>query len=180
MKAVFNRRPVGFSFLEVLIATALATTMFASIIWLISTTRVETVKSVNYLRALQLAQETIAWLNAVPEDGLTNVNTRIMEGSLVDAQTGESIKIQSGSHGTDTPHELHYPKNYDSAWFYRRIILSEIDRTAPGARFMRKVTVKIYWNEGRRPDKIESLTEEPDRMRKIEMTTVLFKENEYY
>lgn len=176
-KDSFNR---GFSFVEIVIATGLAVVLFSSIIWLITSTRVETSKSINYLRALQLAQETIDWLQTIPGDQLTPDIVQTFEGSLVDPQSEKSAKIEVNKREGNSGEQFRYPENYCAAWFYRKVSLEKIDQKIPGARFLRKATVQIFWNEGKRPTTLEPLSGNPDRMRKISMSVVLFDEDEYY
>ncbi len=170
----------GFSFIEIILATALAASLFAALIWLTTTTRAETGKSVNYLRALQLAQETIDWLNATPAGTLTAERLRLLEGSLVDPQTGKSTGILPGMAADTASSSITYPDDYCPAWFYRKITLAKPEPAYPGARFLRKITVEIFWNEGKRPTTTDSLSENPDRMRKISLSALLLDENEYY
>ncbi|MBU1106044.1 MAG: hypothetical protein KKB51_05190 [Candidatus Riflebacteria bacterium] len=170
----------GFSFVEIVIATGVAAALFGTLIWFITSTRIETSKSVNYLRALQLAQETIDWLHATPADRLTPEILQIFDGSLVNPQSGKSEKIATCKKDNNDAPQLNYPEEYCAAWFYRKVTLEKLDQKLPGARFLRKATVQIFWNEGKQPTKLEPLSGEPDRMRKISMSAVLFDENEYY
>ncbi len=170
----------GFSFIEVILATALAAGLFAALIWLTTTTRAETGKSVNYLRALQLAQETVDWLQATPSGMLTPERLRLFEGSLVDPQTEKSTGILPGTMTRSASSTIAYPDDYCPAWFYRKITLEKPEKEYPGARFLRRVTIEIFWNEGKRPTSTDSLSENPDRMRKISLSALLLDENEYY
>ncbi len=61
-----NARRRGFSFIEIIVATGVSLVFFGGLIYFASTTRAETSKAVNYLRALQIAQETIELVQSMP------------------------------------------------------------------------------------------------------------------
>ena len=50
-----NRK--GFTITEIIIATAVFVVLFSAIMWMSTSSRAESSKSINYLRALELAQE---------------------------------------------------------------------------------------------------------------------------
>ncbi|HAE39000.1 MAG TPA: hypothetical protein DCG57_10235 [Candidatus Riflebacteria bacterium] len=169
----------GMSFVEVLLAVIIASLLFSSIIWFVSSTRVATGKSTNYLRALQLAQETIDWVHALEFSNLTEDKLSLLEGSLVDSQTGHSV-VLAKSNVTGKESVLAYPDDYCKSYFYRRIVLEKLSSVKSGSRLLKKVSVHIYWNEGQKPAQVDSLSAEPDRMRQITLSTLLFDERGYY
>lgn len=169
----------GMSFIEVLLATVIASLLFSSIIWFVSSTRVATDKSTNYLRALQLAQETIDWVHALEFSDISEDKLSLLEGSLVDSQTGHSVVFcRSTVDGKELV--MAYPDDYCKAYFYRKIVLEKQSDVKPFGRLLKKVSVHVYWNEGQIPAQLDSLSGEPDRMRKIMLSTLLFDEGGYY
>lgn len=170
----------GFSFVEIIVATGVGLIFFGGLIYFASTTRVETSKAENYLRALQLAQETIELVQSIPASEASGSGVQIFEGSLVDPNTGQSVKIPFHKSSGWQPQTRTYPAEYSKSWFYRKIRISPAPAGIPNARFIRKLTVDVFWNENRTPDRIESIGAEPDRMRKLSLSTLLFDESEIY
>jgi type II secretory pathway pseudopilin PulG len=170
----------GISFVEIVIAVTVSAIFFAGLMTLTSTTRIETRKAGNYLRALQLAQESIELVQSTPPAKLMQNSMQLFEGSLVDPQTGQSIAIPHHQDSAWALQTTHYPKQYNKAFFYRKLRIEEIDASIPNARFMRKVIAEIYWNESLVPEKIETVGSEPDRMRKLALATLIFVESEPY
>lgn len=169
----------AFSLVEIIIAAGISIIFFSGLVYLATTTRAETSKAGNYLRALQIAQETIELLQAMSSDSLRGNNIQIFEGSLVNPHNGKMITIPVNHQSPWKPETQNYPEQYENAWFYRRI---RIDKVTGGsaARFLKNLHVDVYWNEGKKPEKIESLGSEPDRMRKLTLSTLIFDENETY
>lgn len=170
----------AFSFVEIIVAFAVGTLFFGSLIYLASTTRVETSKAENYLRALQIGQETIELIRAMPVHELTPSNMQLFEGSLVDPQTGTSVALPIATTAAWQPRIRKYPDQYAKAFYYRKIRVETLAGSIPNARFMRRVTVDVLWNEGRAPERIEAIGATPDRMRKLSLGTLVFDEKEPY
>jgi len=179
-KNCYSSRLAGFSFIEIIVATGVGLVFFGGLIYFASTTRVETSKAENYLRALQIAQETIELVQAMPVSEVTDSRVQIFEGSLVDPGTHQSVKIPFHSSSGWQPQTKTYPAEYCKAWFYRKIHIVPVSAGIPNARFMRKLTVDVFWNENKTPERIESIGAEPDRMRKLSLSTLLFDESEVY
>lgn len=165
----------AFSFVEIIVALTISIIFFAGVIYFASTTRVQTSKAVNYLRALQIAQETIELIQSMPSSGLSPAKLQVFEGSLIDPATGRSVKIPMHSGSSWQPGIKTYPEQYDNAYFYRKVKIEPA-----GSRFLRKVSVDVYWNEAKKPDRIDAIGSEPDRMRKLSLATIIFDESEHY
>ncbi len=169
----------GFSFVEIIVALSISVVFFGGLIWFASTTRVETSKAGNYLRALQIAQETIELIQSMPQSELTPAKIQMFDGSMVDPATRNSVKIPVHSGSAWQPATKRYPEQYNNAWFYRKVRLEQVN-SGGGSRFLRKVSVDVFWNEGKTPERIDSIGAEPDRMRKLSLATLLFDESEFY
>ncbi len=170
----------GFSFVEIVVATGVGLVFFGGLIYFASTTRVETSKAENYLRALQIAQETIELIQAMPLSDTSGSNVQIFEGSLVDPGTGMSVKIPFNNSSGWQPFTRTYPSEYSKSWFYRKVRIAPAPAGIPNARFIRKLTVDVFWNENKVPERIETIGAEPDRMRKLSLSTLIFDESEIY
>ncbi|HEY9071172.1 MAG TPA: hypothetical protein VIV61_13020 [Candidatus Ozemobacteraceae bacterium] len=171
---------MGFTFVEIVIATGVALVFFAGLIHFASATGSETSRAENYLRALQIAQETIELVQSMPVGELTDAKLQIFEGSLVDSQTRQSVALPVHPESAWKPVTKKYPEQYTKAYFYRKLRLEPLEGEAANGRFLRKLIVEVFWNEGRVPDKIDAIGGTPDRMRKLALATVLFDEREYY
>lgn len=170
----------AFSFVEVIVAFAVGVIFFGGLIYFASTTRAETSKAENYLRALQIAQETIELAQSTPVEELTQRKMQIFEGSLVNPQAGKSVVLPFHAASPWQPQTRGYPEQYTKSYFYRTIKIEPVETSQPNARFMRKVIVNIFWNEGRVPGKIDSIGSDPDRMRKLSLAAVVFDESACY
>ena len=169
----------GYSLAEVVIATVIFAGIFTGLILLTTSSRTETSKSINYLRALQLAQEAIEIINSSPFEKVTDSNLSFLSGSLIDPATNKSVKILAGNNAKNTISEFNYPDDYTKCYYYRTIKINDLS-SIPNNRFLKKITVGVYWNEGKIPNKLESTSGEPDRMRKLELSTIVFDEKAYY
>ncbi len=170
----------AFSFVEIIVAMSVSIMFFGGLIYFASTTRTQTSKAGNYLKALQIAQETIELIQSTPQSELTQSKLQMFDGSLINPQTGGSVKIPVNGGSAWQPATKAYPDQYTNAYFYRKVKIEPVTGTA-NARFVRKVSVDIYWNEGRVPDKIDAIgSAEPDRMRKLSLATLIFDESEHY
>lgn len=166
----------GISFIESVIASVVGVFLFSTIIWFVFSTRVETDKSADYFRALQLAQEAMEWAQATPIEILDEQNQQklsLFQGSLIDQQTGKSTKIFPSA-------DVSYPDQYGPAFFYRQIKVEKVNDSIPNAKFLRQIRVDVFWNEGKAPAKAPATSLEPDRMKKLSLATIVMDENEHY
>ena len=169
----------GFTITEIVIATVIFVAVFAALALMLNSSRAETSKSINYLRAMQLAQETIDWINSTPFEEVTENKLSTISGSLVDSYTNKSVPIPIGENANNTVTDPEYPEDYSKCYYYRTIKIDELNNV-PNGRFIKKVTVGIYWNESKVPKQLVAASGEPDRMRKIVLSTIIFNEKEYY
>ena len=169
----------GFTITEITIATVIFVSLFMTLFLLLNSSRSETSKSINYMRAMQLAQETIDWINSTPFEDVTDNKLSILNGSLVDSYSNKSVPIPIGENANNTVSDPEYPADYTKCYYYRKLNIDNLD-SAPNGRFLKKVTVTVYWNESKVPKKIDTGSGEPDRMRKITLSTIIFNEKEYY
>lgn len=172
-------RRKGFTITEIIVATAIFVVLFSSIAWMSTSSRAESSKSINYLRALELAQEGVDWVNSTPFSEVTEANVAILQGSLVDPSNGESIKMPVGDNAKNSVANTNYPQDYSRCYFYRTVKIEDLN-SVPNGRFLKKITIGIYWNEGKTPKKLEATSGEPDRMRKLYMSTIIFDDKAYY
>ncbi|MFZ2957605.1 MAG: type II secretion system protein [Candidatus Ozemobacteraceae bacterium] len=171
------KRRRGFGFVEIVIAAVVMGFCAVPILWLVSSSRVETSKAINYLRALELANETIEWASVIPfEDPSGNDLRRLMTGYSESLFNNRGLRTGSNPAWTQLPlaNDPTYSNQYDTAFFYREVKV--IDLPQPGLKgYVKKVTVTISWNEGKVPDNPSATP--PKRMRKIELSCLLFNDH---
>ncbi len=170
----------AFSFVEIIIAALVSVIFFTGLIYLASNTRTQTANAGNYLKALQIAQETIELIQSMPVSMVLKNKAQIFDGSLIDPQTGKSIKIPRHQTSSWQPQTRTYPDSYEKAYFYRKVRIEDIAPSQPNAGYLKRVAVDVYWNENKKPVKIDTLGSEPDRMRKISVATLVFDEGAVY
>lgn len=176
----------AFSFVEILVAVFLLVVLVSPLLWMATGSRVETSKAINYLRALEIAQETISWVNGNPLNEKAIQALAAQSGSLVDPATGKSVAVMAGNSpiwssfpGGGSP--ITYSDQYTNAYFYRKVDIEKVgaDESAYG-EYLYRVTVNVYWNEGKVPVRIDAPDAEADRMRKISISTMVFDERRPY
>ncbi|HNW36147.1 MAG TPA: prepilin-type N-terminal cleavage/methylation domain-containing protein [Candidatus Ozemobacteraceae bacterium] len=164
----------GFTFMEILVAVTVFASVSGALLGLMRETTADTGKAIYYLRALELGQETIDWMVSAPLDAARRKALEGMGGSIVDAGSGKGAAIPVGS-SRDWPvalRELTYPDAYGQAYFYRTLQIEPVS----GRPNLFEVNVEISWNEGAPPAVIESPGGNPDRMRKIVLSTLVYDE----
>lgn len=176
----FANRRSAFSFIEIVITAAIALTSFSAIIFVTSSTRVDIARSVNYMIANEIALETLDLIQSAPFDASLTNKIQIFDGSLVDPNTESSVEIPRAMNSKWNLVSAMYPDQYKRAWFYRRVRFENVGSDITNSRFLHKITVEVYWNEGQKPVRIESLREVPDRMRKVAASSLMFNEREHY
>jgi len=170
----------GFSLVEVVVAFAIGLVCFGGLIFFATSTRTETSKAENYLRALQIAQETIELIQSTPFEELTPAKLQMFEGSLVNPATGKSVTLPVHPTAVWQPADKTYSDQYTKSYFYRKIKMKPVESGIPNSRFLKQIIVEVFWNEGKTPDKIEAIGGDPDRMRKLSLPAVVFDDREPY
>jgi hypothetical protein len=176
----------GFSLVEIIMAVVAVTVMGVPIMWLLSSTRVETSRAINYLRALEIGYESIEWVQALAVDSPDfGTFSQDESRSLSGAKLGELVAYDVGQNPkwqAMMAKSLSYPEQYYSPYFFREIKIE--DAVSPQektpkyshAPFLKRVVVTVSWNEGKVPAKIDR----PDRMRKIVLATLIFDDSQGY
>lgn len=175
----------GFSFVEIVIAILVAAGCAIPIFYMITSARTETSKSINYLRALELANEAIEWASV--SDFNSDLNSQVfggVGGGLVEEIGNDLTPVSVMTAAAVNPvwnadgviaQDLRYSEQYNQAFFWRSITVEEVDsnfnRFASG--LLKKITVEVSWNEGKTPPNINDGS---DRMRKIRLSTIILNE----
>ncbi|NLI79818.1 MAG: hypothetical protein GX442_25660 [Candidatus Riflebacteria bacterium] len=161
----------GVSLIEVVVGIGLAAICTIPILWLMTTTRTDTAKAVNYLRAVELAQEGMEWA-AIGDVSTPTGRAQIcgLSGSLVEAAGSgwRPVPVPATPAGGAGP--LVYSAQYNQAFFFRTITVEDPPDGLPQSPYLALVTVTVWWNEGRVPPVLESLGGRPDRDRMVVLT----------
>ena len=177
MRNLFPYKRKAFGLVEILIALSVVVFAAIPILKMVFRTRTETSSSVNYLRAMELADEVIEWANASKFKDLDKLTK--LSGSLIDSSGNEMKKINTGEVGNGNwknsgffTDNIKYSSNYSNAYYYRDIKVEPV--TSQYNTFennlLKKVTVKIKWCEGRIPSNIE---QDSDRDREIQLSVLV-------
>ncbi|NLI75414.1 MAG: hypothetical protein GX442_03085 [Candidatus Riflebacteria bacterium] len=176
----------GLSFPEIMVAVVVISLCVVPLLWVLNSSRTDTSKAINYLRAVELANEAIEWASVAPlyRKGYTNDTVRQIGGSLVTAVgSGFSpapIDVTPSANG-DWQAEgllapsLTYSEQYNSAFFFRTIDVQDV---TGGIRqgFLRRVTVTVEWAEGKKPQHLDQPGGE--RNKKIVLTTLILDDKQ--
>ena len=169
----------GFTFAEIVVAVAIVTIVAVPVYYLLTNTKVGTAKAINYLRAMELANEVIEWANITPYeklwDGIKSPFAQGYSDSLVVAGTtpkATAIQVSANTGWKDLATKLEYSEQYNSAFFYRKVEIKPV-AGVPYQGYLLEVTVTVSWNEGKAP---AIITDPADRMRKITLSCLLMHE----
>lgn len=174
------RKRNGFGFVEVIIATLIAAVCSIPIIMMVSSSRSDTSRAINYLRAMELANEALEWAMIATDAANLDMNLRSCGGSLlVDTGVGAPGPARVDATGPRNAkwdadgiisRDIGYSEQYNNAYFMRNISVAPVV-SGLGTGHLSEVTVEVKWNEGRAPANM--MDPAGDRMRKIVLTTLV-------
>jgi hypothetical protein len=163
----------AFGFAEIMIAVLVCTVAAYPIITMVTATRTETTKAINYLRALELANEIIDLANVVPFhllQSFAGVYSKSLKPLPIREPQGDFV-VQF------QPTQIEYSPDYGKCFYYRDITIESVPGVEHG-RFLQKLRVSVEWNEGKPPQNEEDNTGPNQRMRKVVLETLLFNDLE--
>lgn len=166
----------GFGFVEIAVAAVVIGVCAVPILWLVSSSRVETSKAINYLRAMELGNEAIEWATVIPfKDKAGNDLSRLSSAYTESLSNNRLIRVGSNPAWTQVPlaNDVAYSEQYEPAFFYREIKVTDVPEMSLRG-FLKKITVIISWNEGKVP--ANPSVNPGDRMRKITLSTLVFND----
>lgn len=179
----------GFGFVEIIVATLIAAVCSIPIMMMISSSRSETSKAINYLRAMELANEALEWAMIATDTANLDKNLSGCGGSLIvdvgggttgpaDVDTTEPQNPKWDADGIISK-DIGYSEQYNTAYFIRSISVVPVTADAGseclGAGYLSEVRVEVRWNEGRAPTNL--MDPSGERMRKITLTTLVTHDN---
>jgi len=165
----------GFGLTEIVVAVTIGVACAIPLIWMVSSTRMETSKAINYLRAMELANEVLDLANVVPFDKIEGTmgvyNGRLLDTGIPVLQLPSGHDWSSFVQSSNIP----YSPDYGNAFFFRDIEVEPITGKDYG-RFLKRVRVTVSWNEAKTPPNPDVNTGDSQRMRKITLETLVFND----
>lgn len=180
LKNINWRRAMGF--VEVLIAVLVVTACAVPVIYMVTSSRTETSKAINYLRAVELANEVLEWASLAEFSQLDESTFAAFCGSLTEESSGNLIPANLA---VTTPENLvwkadslmtgnlSYSEQYSNAYFYREVAITDVGDSYLQDGLLKKVTVTVKWSEAHRP---ANLNVADDRTRQVELSALLLNE----
>ncbi len=172
----------GISFVEVLVAVLIVAVSAVPVVYMVTSSRTDTSKAINYLRAVELANETIEWAQAMRFEDLGGVAFTTFVGTLADDTTGAITPMPVGiatpnrpdwAQGYFVTDDLKYSEQYGNAFFFREVEFEDVSGTLNfNEGMMKKMTVRIKWNEASLPSSVHS----SDRDRQVELSVLLLND----
>ena len=153
----------GFGFIEIMIAVIIAAVVTVPVFYMITSSRVDTARAINYLRAIELANEVIDWVSVTPfeDKDVMSMSDQlsILNGSLVEAPSLENLSARNvlvSSTENDrinelTTDNLTYSEQYNRNFFFREITVEPVAPNPVAPDLLKKVTVVVSWSEHRIP-----------------------------
>ncbi len=176
----------GLSFVEILIAIMIISGCAVPIVYMLTSSRTDTSKAINYLRAMELANEAIEWATVTPFEKLTDETFSAFWGSLVtDGGAGlapDEVAVVAPDHPVWSSDgvmakKLSYSEQYNKAFFFREIEIEDVSAAYLGKNMMKKVSVTIKWCEGKMPGNINN---GDDRTRQVQLSVLIGNDANLY
>ena len=188
-KAGGKFRKSGLGFVEVLIAISIISACAIPIVYMVTSSRTDTSKAINYLRAMELANEAIDWAMVTPFERLDDGIFSGVGGTLVRDSSGnlEPEFVQVGvpsnpiwvNDWTDRGimgDKIKYSEQYNKAFFWREIKIENVTGNYFQPNLLKKVIVTVKWSEGKRPANVNI---GDDRMRQVQLSVLLLNDKSY-
>ncbi|MDD3147097.1 MAG: hypothetical protein PHD82_07330 [Candidatus Riflebacteria bacterium] len=182
MKNLYLKNHVGMGFVEVMIAVLVVTASAIPIIYMVTSSRTETSRAINYLRAVELANEVIECASAAEFSQVTPTTLSGFRGSISEEFSAglktvavDTVDPENQSWKADSlmAMDLHYSEQYNTAFFFREFELTDINESYLRPGMLKKLTVRVKWSEGERP---ANLNVPENRTRQVELSVLLLNE----
>ncbi|KAF1083039.1 MAG: hypothetical protein GQF41_0806 [Candidatus Rifleibacterium amylolyticum] len=173
-KAARSDRLRGITFPEIVVAVAVFAIMVIPLYLTMGNVQTDTKKSINYLRAIELANEAIDYVKMLPVDKDFKRNADALSGSIL-IETGsdfEAAQIPTGANDyykDVLEPKIQYSSQYNPAYFYRTIEVSDLTGTGY-AGLLKKVIVTVYWDNDVKVNNIHDLSK---KTRNVVMATLV-------
>lgn len=179
--SVFSRSGIGF--VEIVIAVLVVTASAIPVIYMVTSSRTDTTKAINYLRAMELANEVIEWASATEFSQLDPARFSGFTRSLVELDSGG---LRSGAVGVAVPEHpvwkndnlmasgLNYSEQYLNAYFFREVRIENVNESYLKPDLLKKLVVTVKWSEANPPANPNS---DEDRNRQVELSVLILNDD---
>lgn len=176
----------GLTFAEIMVAVLIVFVVAMPIVYVTTSSRKDTSRAIFYLRAVELANETLEWATIIDYEDLTDETLQGYTGSITDSSSNGtkcvSLQINSKPKNKQWENnlltkELKYPDQYAGQYYYRHAKVEELDNGN-----LKKVTVKVKWAEDKRPKQVDKFDDKGNtdgRDRYVEMSVIILKERAF-
>lgn len=171
----------GLSFVEIMIAVLVVTGCAIPILYVVSSSRTETSRAINYLRAMELANEVIEWAGAAEFSAVDEAAISAFCGSISEETSAglNTVKVAATDPENQTwkaddlmSDDLQYSDQYNTGFFFREVEVTEVNESYLQTNLLKKLTVRVKWNEAERPANLNL----SDRTRQVELSVLLLNE----
>ncbi|MGM0597490.1 MAG: hypothetical protein ACQES9_10670 [Myxococcota bacterium] len=164
----------GFSYLEIIAAVAVFAILAIPIYQTMHNVQSDTSKSINYFRAMELANEAIEYVKLLPVDDEFKMKAEGISGSLLVERPSslEAAKIPAGEnpeYSDILQSEIQYSSQYNPAHFYRTVEVADLSGNEYSG-FLKKVVVTVYWESG---VAINNLHDPGNRSKKVVLASLI-------
>lgn len=139
----------GWGMIEVVVAVLVAAVLSIPILVTFTAARSETGKAINYLRAMELAQEALVWVRANPMTAKARQKLSDSGGALNTVQGGRLVPTpyRTGADPRLPATTVVPPADYGDASYFREITVNPVAPGRPGADYLYRATVTVYWHD---------------------------------
>jgi hypothetical protein len=150
---------------------------------MVTSSRTDTSKAINYLRAMELANEVVEWASVARFADVDDSTFSALAGPITfdDGSMLKTVDIAVGAPENDlwssdgfTADSLAYSEQYNNAFFYREIQIEELEDSIVNEGLLKKVTVTVKWNEGQRPANINV---SDNRNRQVQLSVLILNDH---
>jgi hypothetical protein len=182
MKLQASKIRQGIGFVEVLVAVLVVAASAVPVVYMVTSSRTDTSKAINYLRAVELANEVIEWAQSVKFEDLNDITFSSSVGTLVEDSSGALLpgfvgavppENQNWTSANFAMTNFKYSEQYGNAFFWREVEFEDINgATYFNDGMIKRMTVRVKWNEGEPP--ASHYTSERDRQ--VELSVLLLND----
>ncbi|PKL49019.1 MAG: hypothetical protein CVV42_07570 [Candidatus Riflebacteria bacterium HGW-Riflebacteria-2] len=166
---MINRRRAGFSFAEIVVAIAVFAMLAIPLYQSLHGVQTDTRKSINYFRAMELADEAIEYVRLLPVDHEFKQKAEGFSGSMLIEQSDDSFSAAKIAVG-DNPRyrdflvsDIQYSEQYNPACFYRTVEVADLSG-ASYAGLLKKVVVTVYWDNASARNNLHDLSRKTNKV----------------
>lgn len=180
--ARYCHKAAGLGLVEVLIAVLVVSACAVPVVYMVTSARTDTTKAINYLRAMELANEVIEWASVAKFNKVNAAYFSAFAGPLAE-ESGTNLnpvpiavtEPENSVWSSDglTANNLSYSEQYNNAFFYREIEIENVSDSYIRPDLIKKVTVTVKWSEGRRPANINL---PDDRTRQVQLSVLILND----